>query len=87
MDQEREVTLDIDGDDAFRVWHNGKQIAEQIAPYERRKDCIAQQKDIKLTLKAGAHRFLVKSANIDYQWWIRLRLTDSNGSPIHFTAP
>lgn len=87
MDQEREVTLDIDGDDAFRVWHNGKQIAEQIAPYERRKDCIAQQKDIKLTLKAGAHRFLVKSANIDYQWWIRLRLTDSNGSPLHFTAP
>ena len=39
-----------------------------------------------ITLKDGTNRFLVKSANIDHKWWVRLRLTDANGSPIHFTA-
>ena len=87
VDAEREVVLDIDGDDAFRVWFNGKQISEEIAEFQSRQDCVAQDNDLKIKLKAGSNRFIVKSANIDHRWWVRLRLTDSNGFPIHFTTP
>lgn len=83
----REVILHIDGDDAFRVFLNDKKIAEKVAPYERRKDCIVEQPDIKIQLKAGNNRFFVKSSNIDYRWWVRLRLTNSQGIPIDFSAP
>lgn len=87
MDREREVTLDVDGDDAFRIWLNGEKISEKIAEFHSRKDCIAEDKGLKIKLVAGTNRFIVKSANIDYRWWVRLRLTDSNGIPIHFSAP
>ena len=40
-----------------------------------------------LKLKEGPNRFFVKTANIDHHWWVRLRLTDSAGSPIEFRAP
>ncbi len=86
VQQEREVTLDIDGDDGFRVWLNGEQIAEQVAEFKARQPCVARQNGIKLRLKAGTNRFFVKTANIDHQWWLRLRLTDSTGSPIDFDA-
>ena len=87
VDTEREVFLDIEGDDAFRVWLNGEKISEKIAPYQHRKDCIAEEKGLKVKLVAGTNRFIVKSANIDYRWWIRLRLTDSNGIPTPFRTP
>ncbi len=83
---ERESPLDIDGDDGFRVWLNGEQIAEQVAEFKARQPCVARQNGIKLRLKAGTNRFFVKTANIDHQWWLRLRLTDSTGSPIDFDA-
>ncbi len=87
VDSEREVFLDIDGDDAFRVWLNDEKISEKIAPYEHRKDCIAEDKGLKVKLVAGTNRFIVKSANIDHRWWVRLRLTDSNGIPTPFRRP
>jgi hypothetical protein len=87
VDTEREVTLDIDGDDAFRIWLNGEKISETIAPYQHRKDCIAEDKGRQVKLVAGTNRFIVKSANVDYRWWVRLRLTDSNGIPIPFRTP
>jgi HEAT repeat protein len=87
VDTEREVTLDIDGDDAFRIWLNGEKISEKIAPYQHRKDCIAEDKGRQVKLVAGTNRFIVKSANVDYRWWVRLRLTDSNGIPIPFRTP
>ena len=87
VDTEREVTLDIDGDDAFRVWLNGEQISEKVAPYQHRKDCIVEDRNLRVKLVAGTNRFIVKSANVDYRWWVRLRLTDSNGIPIPFRKP
>ena len=87
VDTAREITLDIDGDDAFRIWLNGEQVSEKIAPYQHRKDCIAEHKGLQVKLVAGTNRFIVKSANVDYRWWVRLRLTDSNGIPIPFRTP
>ena len=87
VDTDREVILDIDGDDAFRVWLNGEQISEKIAPYQHRKDCIVEDRNLRVKLMAGTNRFIVKSANVDYRWWVRLRLTDSNGIPIPFRKP
>ena len=87
VDSDREVFLDIDGDDAFRVWLNDEKISEKIAPYQHRKDCIAEDKGLKVKLVAGTNRFIVKSANIDHRWWVRLRLTDSNGIPTPFRKP
>ncbi|MBJ06900.1 MAG: hypothetical protein CMO40_07270 [Verrucomicrobiaceae bacterium] len=87
VDADREVKLDIDGDDAFRVWLNGEQISEKIAPYQHRKDCIVEDRNLTVKLVAGTNRFIVKSANVDYRWWVRLRLTDSNGIPIPFRKP
>ena len=87
VDNDREVTLDVDGDDAFRVWVNGEQVAEKIAPYQHRRDCVVEEKGLNIKLTAGVNRFIVKSANVDYRWWVRLRLTDSNGIPIPFSAP
>ena len=78
----QEVSLSIDGDDAFKVWFNDKKVAEQIAPYQHRQSCIASVSNIAITLKPGINRFLVKSANIGHEWWIRLRLTDADGKPI-----
>ena len=87
VDTEREVVLDIDGDDAFRIWLNGEKISEKIAPYQHRKDCLAEDKGLEVKLVAGTNRFIVKSANVDYRWWVRLRLTDTNGIPIPFRRP
>ena len=78
----QEVSLSIDGDDAFKVWFNDKKVAEQIAPYQHRQSCIASVSNIAITLKPGINRFLVKSANIGHEWWVRLRLTDADGKPI-----
>ena len=87
VEKECDVILNIDGDDAFRVWFNDEKIAEQVAPYKGRSPCVAIQSDIMLKLKEGPNRFFVKTANIDHHWWVRLRLTDSAGSPIEFRAP
>ena len=77
-----EAFLSIDGDDAFKVWFNDKMLAEQIAPYQHRQSCVASVSKIAITLKPGINRFLVKSANIGHEWWVRLRLTDAEGKPI-----
>ena len=82
VEKEQEVLLTIDGDDAFRVWFNGKKISEQAAEYKRGNPCVAEQKDIKIKFRAGVNRFLVKTANIDREWWVRLRLSDSQGRPV-----
>ena len=78
----QEAFLSIDGDDAFKVWFNDKMLAEEIAPYEQRKSCIASRPKIAVSLKPGINRLLVKSANIGHEWWVRLRLTDADGKPI-----
>ncbi len=83
----QEVFLSIDGDDAFKVWFNDKKIAEQIAPYQHRQSCVASVSNIAITLKPGINRFLVKSANIGHEWWVRLRLTDADGKPIEAYRP
>lgn len=82
VDTERHVMLSVDGDDAFRVVLNGKKVAEQVAVYKGGQASVAEQKGIKITLKAGANRFVVKTTNIDGAWWVRLRLTDSEGRPV-----
>ncbi len=81
----REVMLSVDGDDAFRVWLNGTKVAEKIAEYKHRTSCVAEQHGIKISLRAGPNRFLVKTANIDHEWWVRLRLTDSEGRPVEIS--
>ena len=84
---DREVNLDVDGDDAFRVWLNDEQVAEMVAEYKGRAPCVAEQKGIKIKLKAGYNRFVVKTTNIDHHWWLRLRMTDDAGRPIEVLAP
>lgn len=86
-DIEQEVNLDVDGDDGFRVWLNDEQVAEMVAEYKGRSPCVAEQKGIKVKLKAGYNRFVVKTTNIDHHWWIRLRLIDNQGRPIEISAP
>ncbi|MCH8042480.1 MAG: hypothetical protein IID44_02065, partial [Planctomycetes bacterium] len=82
VDEKREVLLSVDGDDAFRVWLNGKQVAEKVAEYDPSGGSVAQQRGIKIALRAGANRIVVKSANLDREWWVRLRLTDAAGRPV-----
>jgi hypothetical protein len=82
MDAAREALLDVDGDDAYRIWLNGKQIAEQVAVRQGNKPAMAEQKGIKVTLKAGPNRLMVKTANFQKDWWVRLRFTDSKGVPV-----
>lgn len=79
---DQEVFLSVDGDDAFRVWLNGAKVVEKVAPYKPRSDCVAIENGIKVSLRRGANRFLVKTTNIDHQWWLRLRLTNTNGEPV-----
>lgn len=86
VDADRQVLLTVDGDDAFRVMLNGKKVAEQVAEYQGGQPSVAEQKDIEITLKAGLNRFLVKTTNIDGAWWVRLRLTDSEGRPVEVSA-
>ncbi len=74
--------LSIDGDDSFRVWLNGKKLTEKVAEYKHRQDCIAQEVGLNVELKAGANRLLIKTTNIDHNWWVRVRFTDANGLPI-----
>jgi len=84
----REVTLTIDGDDGFRVWLNGAVIAEQMGtPDPKTSTTVASLADLKVQLKQGSNRFLVKSSNITGPWWVRIRVTDADGNPVDFHAP
>jgi len=78
----RGLLLHVDGDDSFRIWLNGEKIAEMAAPYKHRQPCVVKQEGIQIRVKAGANRLVVKTTNIEYQWWIRLRLTDEAGEPV-----
>ena len=80
--KDQELFLSLDGDDAFKVWLNGEKISEQIAPYLHRQSCIASQGNIKIKLKKGKNRILIKSANIEHEWWVRARITDADNRPI-----
>jgi HEAT repeat protein len=86
VDTPREVILRVDGDDAFRVWLNGEKITEGVGTFVRRQPSVAESAAHKIQLKAGVNRLLVKSANIDHDWWVRLRLTDAKGLPIEVEA-
>ncbi len=79
---DRNVLLTVDGDDAFRVYLNGKEVAKQIAEYVGNAPCVAIQPNIKVALKAGKNRFIVKTATVNRDWWVRLRLTDNAGLPV-----
>ena len=81
-EKDQELFLSLDGDDAFKVWLNGEKISEQIAPYLHRQSCVASQGNIKIKLKKGKNRILVKSANIEHEWWVRARITDGNNRPV-----
>ncbi|MEC9037639.1 MAG: HEAT repeat domain-containing protein [Verrucomicrobiota bacterium] len=81
-EKDQELFLSLDGDDAFKVWLNGEKISEQIAPYLHRQSCVASQGNIKIKLKKGKNRILVKSANIEHEWWVRARITDANNRPV-----
>ena len=84
----REVILNIDGDDGFRVWLNGAVIGEQMAvPDVKTKVTVATLPGVKAQLKQGSNRFLVKSSNITGGWWVRIRVTDAEGNPVEFRAP
>jgi HEAT repeat protein len=81
-EKDQELFLSLDGDDAFKVWLNGEKISEQIAPYLHRQSCVASQGNIKIKLKKGKNRILVKSANIEHEWWVRARITDADNRPV-----
>ena len=80
--KDQELLLSLDGDDAFKVWLNGEKIAEAIAPYLHRQSCVAALENIKIKLKKGKNRILIKSANIENEWWVRARITDANNRPV-----
>ena len=82
VESDREVVLNIDGDDAFRVWLNGEKIAESVGTFAHRKPVVAASYGNKIKLKSGMNRFLVKTTNIGHEWWVRLRLTDGDGRPV-----
>ena len=86
-DADRDAVLSISGDDAFRVWLNGEKIAEAVAEYTRRQACVAERSGIAVKLQAGPNRLLIKSANIDHEWWLRVRVTDKDGDPIALMTP
>ena len=81
-EKDQELFLSLDGDDAFKVWLNGEKISEQIAPYLHRQSCVASQGNIKIKIKKGKNRILVKSANIEHEWWVRARITDADNRPV-----
>ena len=81
-EKDQDLFLSLDGDDAFKVWLNGEKISEQVAPYLHRQSCVASQGNIKIKLKKGKNRILVKSANIEHEWWVRARITDANNKPV-----
>lgn len=81
-EKQMDVILDIDGDDSFRVWLNGTKIAERIGEYKRHQPSVATHKGIEVKLNKGANRLIVKTSNIDHDWWIRVRITDVAGHPI-----
>ena len=80
--KDQELFLTLDGDDAFKVWLNEEKIAEAIAPYLHRQSCVATLENIKIKLKKGKNRILIKSANIENEWWVRARITDANNRPV-----
>ena len=80
--KDQDLFLSLDGDDAFKVWLNGEKIAEAIAPYLHRQSCVATLENIKIKLKKGKNRILIKSANIENEWWVRARITDTNNRPV-----
>jgi hypothetical protein len=87
VDRDREVLFDIDGDDAFRVWLNGEVIAENAADFAKREESVVRTGGVAATLKQGANRLFLKTANHHFHWWVRVRITDQDRNPIDFVAP
>lgn len=42
----------------------------------------AAEAEVEVTLGSGRHRLLVKSANLDIYWWLRVRLLDADGKAL-----
>lgn len=78
----RRVTLSVDGDDAFRVWLNGKKVCEAVGDLKPREASAVERETAELELQAGANRLVIKTSNIGHEWWLRVRITDSAGRPV-----
>lgn len=78
-DEEQAVTLTVDGDDAFRLILNGKQIIEEVGEVKRNNPPLTAAATV--TLRKGPNRLVIKSANLEDAWWVRVRLT-REGKPV-----
>ncbi|HOX08599.1 MAG TPA: DUF3857 domain-containing protein, partial [Planctomycetota bacterium] len=65
-------------DDGVRVWVNGREVWKR----EARRPATFDQDCFGAVLRPGANALLVKVAQADGEWGLRLRLTAPDGSPL-----
>jgi len=55
-------------DDGIRIWLNGEQVCSQ----DVRRGCVAHENQIRVTLKPGLNRLVVKVNNYEYGWAVAM---------------
>ncbi len=69
-DEAGKAVVEVEADDAFRLWLNGKPAAESRSPRTR---------SFEADLRAGVNRFVIKAATTEGDWSFKVRLTPSGG--------
>ena len=64
------------------AWLNGEKVCEAVGTFQPRRACVAEQRGIRVRLRAGRNRLLIKTSNIEHEWWVRVRLTELSGRPV-----
>jgi len=74
---DRAAHLWVEADDGFVLWLNGAKVADRPTRGTHEAD---------VPLRRGPNRLLVKVANLAEWWFVRIRVTDRQGRPLHLHA-
>lgn len=72
---DRDAVLLLGADDAHVLWVNGQRVSERVG----RHISVADDVELRVRLRAGWNRVLIKVADLDGGWAFQIRVADSTG--------
>lgn len=97
--EEQVVDIHVAADDTFKFWLNEEEllsVTDEPVTKEMMKDRKAweelmtkwhdnlHEETVRTTLKKGRNRLLMKVCNFTYQWYFRMRISETNGARANF---
>lgn len=82
---EQVIQAYIEADNSYRLWVNDKKVSEKEDPLANPSAAATEAvPSIRIPLKQGSNRFLMKVANTGGPWWFRVRLLDEESKVFVF---